>query len=302
MFAISVLSADISHSVDHTLSRIDYALLNDQARMEIVIEGLNDASKALYQDDNSSYLDACDWEGIKCGHHVGEVSDITFDEKIEGTLLLSYTPPKVKNLNVRSEKAQGTLDTSKLPEDLETLSIIRTAMHGSVDFTKIPEKVTGFTLKRSLFSGSCDFTALPPCLVCFYIMHNEFEGPVDLIQLPKTVRWFSIGWNNFSGSIDLESLPERLETLYIHENKLCGKFQFLNVPHNLTSLWAYNNAFDAAAKVSSRVFTEDIYLNVYLSEAGVSSVVDENGQPHHAADRILYGEKPVIYGGSDDEW
>ena len=301
MFAIFILSADISPGVDETLSRIDYALLNDQARMEILIEGLTDASKALYQDDSGSYLDVCDWECVECDN-TGKVSVINFKNEIEGTLNLSYTPPKVKNVNVRGRNAQGTLDTSKLPEDLETISISKTAMYGSVDFTKIPEKVHDFTLKRSLFSGGCDFTALPPCLVCFYIMHNEFEGPVDLTQLPKTVRWFSIGWNNFSGPIDLESLPQRLESLFIHENKLCGKFQFLNVPHNFTSLWAYKNAFDAAAKVTSRVFTDDIYLNVYLSEAGVSSVVDENGQPHHAADRILYGEKPVIYGGSDDEW
>ena len=53
-------------AADTALGRIDKMNLSDQMRMELLIEHMPDAFRAMYQNGSQEYLPVCLWMGVEC--------------------------------------------------------------------------------------------------------------------------------------------------------------------------------------------------------------------------------------------
>ena len=247
------------HSSDSSLGRLDYDSLSDQARMEILIDGLTAESKKYYKDDNGNYIDVCDWRGVSCDTegHIVKISRL--DLYISGSVDLAFIPPHVICFGMDFLQSTGTLETSKLPR-----------------------KIQEFDISQNKFHGTVEMAGLPDCLEELNISSNAFTGSVALDKLPAQITEVDLSNNMFSGSIDLNNLPERLSSLDISRNAFSGEFVLTKAPQTLDEIFANRNQFCGNA-----IVMRNCEVQVSLEETGVKEIVDENGKPHPKAEEFL---------------
>ena len=187
--------------VDPALSRLDYELLSDQARMEIFVSGLNAESKTNITDAHSMLIDVCDWPAVTCDaeRNVIVIKCYRQGTANAGSVLFDFLPPKVTHVAASMRSVTGTIETRLLPKGLTIFDVSDNSFYGTIDFSQIPRNVIEFRIPSNDFRGRCDFAHLPPQLQSLEIADNAFFGSILLIALPETLIDFDAGNNDFSG-------------------------------------------------------------------------------------------------------
>ena len=245
--------------------RLDYALLPDQALMEMLVDGFSETIKERYLDKNGMFLDVCDWGGVVCDDDANVKCVESFYG--DGSISLEFIPPKVGAFFMNVAKLSGTFSASTLPEGMEYFEIGDNSFKGTVDFTSLPETMQQLSLYYNFFTGSAELDSLPKALTRLWVQHNEFSGSLNLTKLPPNFEYLDASSNAFS-----------------------GKFRLENVPKNTHTINASENRFDEVAIVPSNV------CDVYLRGSGVTSVVDEDGKTHPEKRVIISQERSNRYG------
>ena len=244
----SMHSLSLFLSVDSNLGRVDYNSLSDQMLMEMLYGGFDEVTQQLYQNEDDIYFDVCEWSSVQCDPE-GKVIEINEYSIETGSLQISCIPPAVTSIEISQTKLTGSIDLEQLPQYLGYLS-----------------------LEYNQLTGSIDLTQLPDAMEMMYLSSNQFTGSVDLTKLPEKMSRLYLDNNQLTGSIDLAHLPYRMQTIYLEENQFSGSFIATNLPLELREIRAALNCFDATAVVDSQPNAD-----IILSESGVTSVVDVNG-------------------------
>ena len=230
---------------DPSLGRVDYSSLSDQTLMEMLIECLDDETKAEYQDTDGLYLDVCDWSCTKCDDEERVIEISLESPQVSGSLELCYVPPNVKVIKARSmwnhSKLSGSADLTHLPEGIGGIDLRGNELTGEIDSTKLPEAMVELYLGQNQFTGKVDLTNLPGGIRGLYLDNNQLTGKIDLTQLPKGMHVLRLQYNQFTGEIDLTKLPEAMVELYLGYNQLTGEIDLTQLPGEVESLSLVNN-------------------------------------------------------------
>ena len=275
-------------SADSSIGRVDIGSLTDQTLMELLVDGLTDASKEYFE-KNGFYENVCMFRGITCDEDQRVIKYVFQKYYCEGTVSLDFIPPLVVSFYVFSSNIQniqfcGTLSTETLPKYLEVFDISQNAFSGAVDMTKFPPQLIKVNISKNVFCGTCDFTSLPRGLRELSLRKNKFCGNLVLNSLPLALERLSLSENHFSGTLKLENLPARMRTINVSLNELCGEFRLVNVPESLQSVFALQNAFCGTAVITS---TRPVDVFLGGDNCAISAVVDENGETHKLSKRIV---------------
>ena len=271
------------------LGRPDFATLTDQARLELLFDGLHDADKRQVQDDDGFFLEVCEWPSIQCDEQQNVTAVSVGDFAHIGTLNLSFMPPHMHKFEVSNrvqsagEKLRGTLEASELSQVLHTLHIERQAFNGTVDIPRLPRGLIQLNLTSNCFTGSCDLRSLPPGLINCYLRDNLFSGIVQLDSLPSTLLTLDIARCAFSGQLSFVGLSENLNELVLSNNAFCGDFVLVGRGCRLR-VNAERTSFSGTA-----VLQKKGNIHVSLEESNVTAVVDEFGEKHERMDQVLLG-------------
>ena len=253
--ALRLLFADTQAA----LGRLDYDSLNDQSRMEILIEGLDEDSKSYFQDENGAFYDVCEWIALSCDE-VGNVNDLTFEdeEPLSGTLSLDFLPPKLIKVAIFNHEG----------------------ITGTIDMTALPPLLKNCWLYCCAFTGSCVLTDLPRSLSELDVGGNLLSGTLDLTKLPESLTDINVSFNRFTGTLNLLHLPSGIHRVNFSNNGLSGRLDLSVVPAGLTAVWARNNSFSGLAIVASS-YTGT--LMIY--ETQIMGIIDESGAKHEREER-----------------
>ena len=292
-------SFEILVSVDPSLGRLEYSLLSDQTLMEMLIEGFDDDTKKMYQDNHGMYLDVCEWSCVTCDDEQRATEISMLSNSVNGSLELRHLPPKVQFCNIfsfSSNRLTGEIDSAQLPRGMKSLTLINNQitgeiklaqlpegmkqldlrsnqLTGGIDLTQMPEGMKQLSLQNNQLTGEIDLTQLPEGMSGLYLENNQLTGEVDLTQLPGGLYSLNLGDNQLSGEIDLTQLPDGMNSLLLYNNELSGSLVIKGLPANINTIDAGGNYFNAIAVVDSQS-----HAAIDLEESGVMSVVDENGR------------------------
>ena len=262
-------------SVDPSLGRVDYRLFSDQTLMEMFVDGFDDSTNKMLQDNEGMYLDVCKWSCVTCDddHRVIKVDMERPD--VGGSLELRYVPPKVKLLRIglpwMNGYLEGSVDLAHLPEGMKETDLRNNKLTGEIDLKQLPQGMIYLYLQNNRFTGEIDLAHLPDGMVRLYLESNRFIGEIDLTQLPGEMEELYLSNNKLTGEIDLTLLPEEMTELSLQSNQLSGS---LVIKTRRTRMYinAQGNNFNAVAVVHSNTRAQ-----IMLRKSGVKSVVDENG-------------------------
>ena len=237
-------------TVDPNLGHVDHSSLSDQTLMEMLIEGCPERTRKIYQDKSGNYLDVCEWECVACDAAKNVVELENF-YNFNAPLHLSYIPSKVRLFKAPHNRVKG-----------------------SIDFAHLPEKMSELLLQDNEITGTIDLTRLPKAMWKLSVNDNQLTGSVDLTQLPEGMMHLQLRGNQFAGTFDVTKLPQSMLELHLGNNFFTGSFIATSLPPNLLSIVASGNEFSATAVVDSQTSAQ-----IHLQSTGVTSAVDENGDP-----------------------
>ena len=270
-------------TVDPALGRIHKDTLSDQTLMEILIAGMDDCIKFLYQDDNGNFTDFQQWNEVY--HWGGRVTGIGFTKRLYDTeqFPFAFIPPFVTDFKMYSCNLHGTLQTSALPANIEHFKVQGNKLHGSLDFQGFPRKLLIINIRSNQFSGSCALEDLPNELTIFNAKDNDFSGEIDLNSLPDDLQLLLLQKNKLTGSVNIARLPRIICGIDLSNNALSGDFRLMVFPESLDYINVESNLL-------SQTFTlraASCELSFNLIFRGLAAVVDENGNEHNWMKRIL---------------
>ena len=274
-------------TIDHSLGRLDYALLSDQALMEMLFDGMDPGYKQSFQDTNGNYKDICEWgdpNWSKDGRMVKiSLVSMYFTQK---QFPFACIPPLVIDFSVFSCRINGTLDASVLPLELEKFNVGQNLLNGTLNFKAFPRSLTFIYITVNFFIGSCVLADLPDGLTHFYASLNKFSGEISMNDLPAFLEEIYLHGNNLRGSISIEKIPETLSVIDVGDNAFSGDLQLLTSPKNIRYIQITGNRWSGTI-----VFLHDSGPKPFsLISDPVTAVFDENGNPHPWEQEIL-GER-----------
>ena len=280
---------------DYALGRIDLTMLDNQMRMELLIDGLSDEVKKSYKDASGNYLEYKRWDGVHLGDDCSNVDRFEIPYGAHGTVAFEFLPESVTLLEARRSNIEGTVPVALLPRDLIDVDFsgIQT-MFGTIDFCAMPPALEICDLSENKFSGTADLTTLPERLRSLNIAFNNFYGSVSLSNLPASLKVIDISYNEFSGKICEAKISDSLTELYANHCKFNGTFVYENLPECKDVIEMSENqmsgnlrigklADQEGINVSGNAFTgtavvhSSMYENVTIAENRIEAVVDENG-------------------------
>ena len=233
-------------AVDHSLGRLDYASLSQQALMEMVIEGITNKEKICGDADEPKDIE--EWKGVKIED--GEVVAIYWVScALKGPIHLEWLPSSVKELSVSENSLAGTLDWA-LPTSMKELDLTANKFTGPVDLERLPERMESVDVSYNKFDGSLKLWSLPDTLTEFHAFDNKFSGSVDLTRLPVGLVLLDVEINSLSGSVVLTELPNCLEELTLSNNEFTGCLDLTRLPSSISSLQLHNNSFSGTVDLS----------------------------------------------------
>ena len=280
---------------DSALGRIDPTMLDDQTRMELLIDGLSDEAKKNYQDANGNYLEYQKWDGVYLGDDDIEIERFEIPFSTPGTVAFEFLPKSLTGFEASSSDIEGTVPVSLLPRGLVDFDISSNQnMFGTIDFCALPPALEMCDLSDNKFTGNADLTKLPKRLQSLHIRLNNFHGSVSLSYLPASLKVIDISYNEFSGRICEAKISDSLTDLYANHCKFTGSFVFENLPECREVIEMRDNemsgnlhitevAQQEEIDVSGNAFTgtavvhSSMYGNFTIYGNRIEAVVDENG-------------------------
>ena len=145
---------------------------------------------------------------------------------------------------------------------------------GSLQLCYLPPKFQCLLVNYAGLTGSLDLTQMPQSMLVLTVASNKLTGSIDLAHLPQNLFYLGLGFNQFHGSFDLTQLPQSMKYLDLNNNRFSGVFNATNLPSNLSKVDASGNQFSAIAFVDAQTKAK-----ITLNQSGVTSVVDESGNP-----------------------
>ena len=277
-------------TIDPSLGRLDYDSLSDQALMEMLISGMQDKSKEIFQDGNGNFTDACDWnardwEGpdVRCTNkRVVEIAlwNFRFASK---QFPFEFIPPLVTSFRFTFSRLCGTLHTPFLPTILEKFNVQNNDLNGSIDFKGLPRRLHFLSLSSNRFCGSLLLADLPDTMAMLDAQLNYFSGEIMLDSLPPTMEEILLGHNELTGPIHIQRLPNSMEIIDVRSNWLSGEFRLLALPPNLREIDISDNSLEERAVISGT--TGDMFFK--LVHSNIESVIDDKGGEHAWEESIL---------------
>ena len=263
-------------SVDPALGRLDYDSLPDQACMELLVAGFDEASKKIYQDRKGNFHNVCEWRMIECDEskNVTKIGlRMRANKKAQRTVDFAFLPPHVTKVTSKATHLKGTLETSTLPQPLQDFNVYRNKMEGTLNLETLPAQMVRFNVGQNALSGSLRLTKLPETLEVLGLSQNAFQGSITFESLPAALKRIDLSSNQIKGSLSFQNLPKNIEDITLDSTKLSGSFLLDKFYAGLQELSAKQTKFSGTAVVHSRY---DVGT-VRLPTRTVSKIIDENG-------------------------
>ena len=263
----SVLAADV-------MGRFDHHSLDQQTRMELLVERIPSHIIRSRAEDGETVKDACDWFGVVCNPK-NEVEAISWTHAPvidNASCNLDFLPDTVHSFNIFSSNFHGTLETSRLPNSIRFFQIAVNQFSGELDLTSLPDFVELFNVHANNFVGSADLTNLPATLRELVISKNHFSGEVKLTNLPPNLSMLFFHYNRFRGALCLTNLPPKLQILNASHNRFNGTVVVKNLPPTLHKLLLEGNTLQ---RVEVKEFGEA--TSIFLENNPLVEVVDSRG-------------------------
>ena len=280
-------------SADSLAGRVDISALPDQARMELLISGLEASIRQRIAECMGAYENACSWYFVQCDTQKNIIEIKSYEFSTAGHIDLHFVPDTVIKLALSNshigylpgiQKLSGTIQTSHLPHLLEWLSLSYNEFYGVINMQSVPQHLKHCSFESNRLSGSVDLTKLPQGLQILNLAANKFSGSVVLTELPEAMEFLSVRHNMLRGELSFDHLPKRLKRLYVNENGFRGDFVFLERHPDLI-LRADGNAFKEKATVRASGHPQ-----ISLNDTAVEDVVDQNGERHMFAQAMMSGQ------------
>ena len=165
------------------VGRVNYSTICDHQRMEKLVEGLDNLSRFMRDDDDNDFKDVCEWSGVTCDKDGVNVSGIYWcSKRLNGTMDLSWIPPMVTFCTVAGNKLSGTLDTSMLPRNLKTLYLYSNKYIGTVDWESLPPNIERVSMWNNQLEGNVNLDVLPRSLIYLRVHSNNFTSVSGIIR------------------------------------------------------------------------------------------------------------------------
>ena len=286
-------------TIDPSLGRFDPGSLPDQVLMELLVDGMNEDRKRMFQDNSGTFTDVSEWPGVQCDDD--RVTSVDFDtyRYNEEPFPFAYVPRLAEKFSITLGNLHGTLDPSLLPVDLKEFSVFSNELHGSIDCDAFPKNMTHIVLGGNEFCGSLKLSSLPRSIAIFQADNNNFSGEVELNDLPPAMECLFLDDNDLTGKIHIERLPKAMKCLDLSRNCFHGDFVLMALPPTLHELSIGRNELSGKA-VLLGASTE---MQFTLGHRGVlTAVVDENGSPHAWEEKILSYTNVDDDSDRDEDW
>ena len=288
---ISIILTNFTHEIiplnfiDHSLGRLDYTLLSDQALMEMLFDGLKPKHKRKFQDARRNYKDISEWGRKKDWCENGRVVKIAllWYHFIGEQFPFEFIPPLVEEFALHSCHVHGTLDGSLLPLGMKGFAVGWNSLHGTLRFQAFPRGLLCMDIHSNAFFGSCVLSDLPDKLTNFDASRNKFSGEISLNALPACLKELDLSSNNLSGSITLKEIPESLADIRLGFNEFSGDYQVLVNPLKIELIEIERNHWSGTL-----LFLREIdKITFFFSNDLAWSVRDEEGNHHLLEQEIL---------------
>ena len=284
-------------SVDSSLGRLDYAMLSDQACVEIFFADCSPYQKYHFgitanQSEPSSYVDVCEWPGSKCDEE-GNVIEIDMDgigytiiQQQETCMFnFAYIPQKVTRFFMRYYTSNTSIKMSDLPPAIEKFTLIGMSVHCMFEVKDMPRSLILFHVKENRFEGSCDLTSLPSKLYSFTASINSLSGTIDMNHLPPEMQYLTLSQNTLEGTLDIAHLPDKIYIIDLSKNCFSGKLSVTCVPISLSELSVADNKLSGTAVILKEINGSRCLLN--LDNNMLVAIQDEKGRKHRFSARKL---------------
>ena len=277
-------------SADPSLGRFDADSIPDQILMEMLIDGLRENQKSLFQDADGGFTDVCAWHGVECTGDDVKCVKFAFICFSEAQFPFERIPRRIEHFEISTCNLHGTLNTEYLPPNLTNLDLSYNRLHGSLNFKGLPSALVSLILRENDFHGFCALSDLPKTLVSFDAALNNFSGEIALDDLPAVMQSLNLQKNKLTGSVTIGKLPPPMVVLDLSKNSLSGDLALLleEIPREMEYIDVTDNPLSGTI-VLSEAF--DV-LNFPICYDGIEKVVDAHGNRHKL-------EKPLCTGYYD---
>ena len=280
--------------IDPSLSRLDYSLLSDQARIEMFFGDCNPALKhkvgIIHKKSRpTEFVDVCEWAHAKCDED-GNVIRIDLCYKTSRgpsthEINFTYIPPNVKRFYMKHIRCAREIILSDLPEAIEVFSVLKSTLPCTFQSHHLPRGLARFIVGWNNFEGSCDLTVLPPNLVELSMNDNALSGEISLDHLPETLITLDLTNNFLQGPIALENLPDSIQWIDLSKNKFGGPCVITSIPDSLRQIRLFKNELKGTAVLLKGVNGYQCSVNLYGNF--LSGLVDEEGEKHRWEAHVL---------------
>ena len=247
---------------DSALGRIDPTMLDNQTRMELLVEGLSDESKKKYKDASGNFLDIQEWDGVYLDKDTKEIAGFTVRPRTHGAVAFEFLPDSVVTFGASRSDIEGTVPVELLPRGLKVFDISYIgSMNGTIDFCALPPALEICYLAGNKFTGTADLTRLPDHLESLHIDGNDFYGTLSLSNLPASLHTIWISGNEFCGCICEAKISDSLADLYASNCRFTGSFVYENLPEGANIVDLSENQISGKLSITDTDFHEDINLS-----------------------------------------
>ena len=291
-------------TADALPGRFDSTMLDDQARMELLVADLTEVQGYL-RDADGNFLSFVEWNNVAIDEDSGLIKCIGFQHEGAGSIHLEYMPESVETLTIMETTISGTIETSNLPEGMKYIQICgpngrrsdrKFGFHGTLDCTSLPKHLETCEISCTMLSGCVDLTKLPEGLCELTLRDNFFDGTIELEDLPKGLTLLNLGDSDFSGELCFSNLPQSLHTLTLCRCAFSGAIVLEKLPPVIAVIHLQGNKFsrlqiaDACPESlviinvecneisGTAIVHSSVPMNMHSLGRGIKDIVDENGQ------------------------
>ena len=168
---ILTLLIDLEVSEQHKFTRKIQRELMNGFFQNIKAEELDIISHGDQHDDI-----CINWSGLHC--EGGVLKSILFQYKPYDNFSLSYTPPTVRQLEVKGCDQCYAVNTREFPQMAELIMLNSNRIHNQIDLTSLPARLRKFWICSNMITGPINLTRLPPLLQHLDLSQNMIEQRV----------------------------------------------------------------------------------------------------------------------------
>ena len=213
------------------VSRMNYP---HQDLLEMLIADFR--KKSIFQErkrwhSSYSYIEVCEWIGVKCTEN-GDVKSINWDRtRLEGTVAFEHLPSSTERFRVFQCHLSGTLNMEEIHPPMSELCLSKNFFEGTIAFDQLPETMGTLDLSRNKFSGKVNLLDLPEGLCSLDLSDNEFSGEIRIPHIPSKMHRCDLSGNSFGNDAHIGEFPPSLFEIDLRKNHVQRAFDLEGVMH-----------------------------------------------------------------------